>query len=238
MVEDRFYRNRISAGKLRYYKVSIRETDLYIGTDEVLYDIALESVLKYRTNIENYIAYHPIFLTSLLPITEDPFAPPIVRDMIHSSQIAGVGPMAAVAGAISQYVGNDLLGFSRNIIVENGGDDYILTEKTAQVSIYAGASPLSDKVILKIKAEGMPAGVCTSSGTVGHSLSFGIADAVTVLSKSSTLADAAATAIGNQVKSQSDIKRALDWGMGIPGVGGVVIILGDTIGLLGDVELA
>jgi hypothetical protein len=238
MVENRFYRNTISAANLQFYEVSVRETDLYVGTDKVLYDITLDAIIKYRFYIENYIRQNPIFLTSLVPIAADSFAPLIIKDMISNSKIAGVGPMASVAGAISQYVGTELLKYSDNVIVENGGDDYIMTKKAVNVSIYAGNSTLSEKVVIKIKPESMPAGVCTSSGTIGHSLSFGLADAVCVLSDSPILADAAATAIGNHVKNKNDIKRAMEWGLKIPGVRGVIIILGDTMGLLGDVELA
>lgn len=238
MVEDRFYRKNVSAANLQCYEVSVRETDLYVGTDKVLYDITLDLIIKYRNYIENYIKQRPIFLTSLVPIANDSFAPQIIKDMIVNSNVAGVGPMASVAGAISQYVGSELLKYSNNVIVENGGDDYIMTKKSVNVSIYAGNSTLSEKVVIKIQPESMPAAVCTSSGTIGHSLSFGLADAVCVLSESAILADSAATAIGNQVKKKSDIKRVMEWGIKIPGVRGVIIILGDAMGLLGDVELA
>lgn len=238
MDEVRTYRNKISAGQLNFYEVSVCETDLYVGTDNILYDLTLTLIIKYRNYLENYIKENPIFLTSLVPVADDSFAPPIIKDMIFQSKKAGVGPMAAVAGAISQYVGSELLAYSGNVIIENGGDDFIKTNNDANISIYAGKSPLSEKIVLKLRAHEMPAGVCTSSGTVGHSLSFGRADAICVLSDSAVLADAAATAIGNQVKQKGDIKKAMEWGMNIQGVRGVVIILGDTMGLLGDVELA
>lgn len=237
MVEVRTYRNKISAGHLQFYNVSVRETDLYVGTDQNLYSITLELIIKYRNYLENYIKENPIFLTSLVPLADDPFAPPIVRDMISQSKKAAVGPMAAVAGAISQYVGTELLAYSDNVIIENGGDNFIKTKHDANVAIYAGKSPLSEKIVLKISTDAMPTGVCTSSGTIGHSLSFGMADAVCVLSESAALADAAATAVGNRVKTKNDIQKALEWGMTISGVRGVVIIAGDTMGLLGDVEL-
>jgi len=181
MGEDRFYRNKIYADDLEFYEVSVRETDLYVGTDENIYDKTLASVIKYRNYIENYIIHNPAFLTSLVPIADDSFAPPIIKDMINYSKIAGVGPMASVAGAVSHYVGSQLLQYSNNVIIENGGDDFIKTSKAANVSIYAGSSPLSEKIVLKIRPEEMPAGICTSSGTIGHSLSFGRADAVCVL---------------------------------------------------------
>jgi uncharacterized protein len=237
MLEERSYRNKISAGHLHFYGVSVRETDLYVGTDTNLYDVTLDLVHKYRNYIENYIKHDPIFLTSLISIADNSFAPPIIKDMIYYSKKTGVGPMASVAGAVSHYVGLELLEYSDNVIIENGGDDFIKTIQAAYVSIYAGTSPLSEKVVLKIRPEVMPAGVCTSSGTIGHSLSFGHADAVCALSDSAILADAAATAIGNRVKDKNDIKQAMEWGMEIQGVRGVIVILGDTMGLLGDIEL-
>jgi len=238
MDEVRAYRNTISAGHLECYEVTVRETDLLVCTDKKIYDITLNITIKYRNYIEEYIRMNPIFLTSLVPVAYDLLAPPIIKDMISQSNKVGVGPMASVAGAISQYVGSELLDFSKNVIIENGGDNFIKTEHDAHISVYAGSSPLSEKIILKLNSSSMPAGICTSSGTIGHSLSFGRADAVCVLSDSAVLADAAATAIGNQVRNKNDLRKAMEWGMDIDGIRGVVIILGGTMGLLGDIELA
>jgi hypothetical protein len=234
---ERTYRNKVSHNSLIAFHVSVRETDLSICSDKDLSDAALQSVHKYRAFIESYIKYHPNFLTSLNPMADDRLAPRIVRQMLKTSSTAGVGPMASVAGAIAESVGVDLLHLSHNVIVENGGDIFLKTESEIAVAIFAGDSPLSYNLRLNLKSEQMPMGVCTSSGTVGHSLSFGKADAVCVLSKSSTMADAAATAIGNIVKNRSDIKCALERGMKIEGVKGIVIIVGEHFGAVGEVEL-
>jgi ApbE superfamily uncharacterized protein (UPF0280 family) len=124
------------------------------------------------------------------------------------------------------------------VIVENGGDIYLNAERDVTVGIFAGESVLSYKINLLLKREKMPLGVCTSSGTVGHSLSFGNADAVCVISQSSIMADAAATAIGNLVKSKKDIKIALERGIEIKGVSGILIIVGNTFGAIGEIELS
>ncbi len=237
MDEVRTYRNKISTGHLKCYEVKVRETDLLVCTDTNIYGLTLDIVLKYRNYLENYIIENPDFLTSLVPIACDILAPAIVKDMVTETRKVGVGPMASIAGAISQYVGSQLLEYSNNVIVENGGDNYIKTDHDAHISIYAGSSPLSEKIILKLCSSQMPAGICTSSGTIGHSLSFGRADAVCVLSDSAVLADAAATAICNRVENKKDIQKALDWGMTVEGVRGVIIIVDETIGLLGDIEL-
>ena len=83
----------------------------------------------------------------------------------------------------------------------------------------------------------MPLGLCTSSGTIGHSLSFGLADAVVILSKSAILADAAATAVGNRVKDKKDLEKAAAFAGSIKGVLGGVIIIKNTLISWGEVEL-
>jgi ApbE superfamily uncharacterized protein (UPF0280 family) len=145
--------------------------------------------------------------------------------------------MAAVAGAVAEHVGTELRFHSKEVVVENGGDIFLDARRDLTVGIFAGDSSLSDKLAIRIPAEKMPLGVCTSSGTVGPSLSFGQSDAVTVTSSSTALADAAATAIGNRAGSAEDIDRALTFGQTIPGVSGIIIIIGDRMGVWGDLEL-
>ncbi|MCK9196839.1 MAG: UPF0280 family protein [Syntrophales bacterium] len=234
--KERTYRNSVAVHDLVSFYVSIRETDLYIAADQDLSELALASVIKHRNYLESYIQRHPTFLRSLVPVPEDQFAPVMVRDMIEAGIGAQVGPMAAVAGAIAQFVSNDLLCHCENVIVENGGDIFMKTYTERRVSIFAGESPLSQKVVLRITPSEMPLGICTSSATVGPSLSFGRADAVCVLSQSASLADAAASRIGNQVKKPGDIKKALNLGSKIPGLIGIVIIMGKTMGAWGNIQ--
>ena len=235
--EERTYRSLINKDNLTSYNVKIAESDLFISSDINLADIALKSLSKHRNYLEAYIRNHTEFRTSLLPLPEDDLAPPIIRDMLTKSKICGVGPMASVAGAVAEFVGYDLLDQTENLIIENGGDIFLKSKKKLTVSIYAGVSALSYKVNILVKPEETPLGICTSSATVGPSLSFGKADAVCVISKSATLADAAASAIGNRVKSKKDIKSSLDYGIGIPGVKGIIIICGNDMGAIGEVEL-
>jgi ApbE superfamily uncharacterized protein (UPF0280 family) len=234
--EERTYRSLINKHNLVSYNVKIAESDLLISSDTNLTDKALKSLARHRNSLEIYIKNHPEFLTSLLPLPEDNLAPPIVRDMLAKSKICGVGPMAGVAGAVSEFVGNDLINQTKNLIIENGGDIFINTKNNLIASVYAGVSPLSYNVNFIVKPEDSPLGICTSSATVGPSLNFGKADAVCVISKSATLADAAASAIGNKVKSKNDIKPALDYGIKIPGMRGIIIICGNEMGAIGEVE--
>lgn len=233
----RSYRNWTLKNNLIVFNVTLRETDIFIYSDADLTPIALSSVLRFRSHLEAYISVHPEFLESLTPIAYDQRAPDIVRDMMRASEQAGVGPMASVAGAMAEHVGRDLLVHTANVIVENGGDIYMNTLNDIHIGLFAGASPLSGRVSIKIRKEEMPMGVCTSSGTIGHSLSFGCTDACCVKSRSVALADAAATSIGNIVKSKKDLQKGLNSGMKIEGVLGVLIVVGDLLGVVGDMEL-
>ena len=221
--------------------VSVKETDLHILAAREIERQALDLVYQFRNQLENYIAARPEFLTALVPIDKDLLAPPIVKQMLEAAISADVGPMAAVAGAIAEFVGFGLLDQGIDeIIIENGGDIFIKRNKECITSIFTGQSPLNQKLGIKIAKVDMPIGVCTSSGTVGHSLSLGQADSVTVLAASTPLADAAATRIGNEVSSKaagSAIEHALDIGRNISGLSGVVIIQGEKIGAWGEINL-
>jgi ApbE superfamily uncharacterized protein (UPF0280 family) len=237
MYEPRTYRYLITEKDLVSFDATIKETDLYIRAHTNLQAEALLAIETCRAPLEEYITKHPLFYSSLEPYEVEDNAPPIVRDMAEAARIAGVGPMAAVAGAIAEAVGNYLLRFSPEVIVENGGDIYIKSLKQRRVGIYAGNSPFTGKLALKISPEDTPIGICTSSGTVGHSLSLGEADAVIVMSLSTPLADALATAIGNRIKRSEDIDTELKEAQESEGITGLVIIKGDRIGFWGNVTI-
>jgi ApbE superfamily uncharacterized protein (UPF0280 family) len=237
MREPRFYRHWIKDDDLVSFEVVVKQTDLYIRSRRNLKDKAIDSVLKHRGPLESYIGRHPLFLTTLDPYQAEAEAPAIVKEMARVSQLTGVGPMAAVAGAIAEAVGRDLLAFSPEVIVENGGDIFLKISKKRLVGVYAGQSSFTRKVALEVMPRETPLGVCTSSGTVGHSLSLGSADALVVLSPSTALADAAATALGNLVKAAGDIPQAIEKAQTIEGLRGVVVIVGDKMGVWGKVKI-
>lgn len=237
MYEERTYRNLVKTDDLVKFQVIVKETDLLVRAEKNFSKETRESVLKYRHQLETYISMNPEFQRSLVPLTDDSHAPEIVREMIRSSQSANVGPMAAVAGAIAEWVSKDLLKLSKEIIVENGGDIFLTTSKERTIGIYAGDSPISLKIGIVISPEETPLGVCTSSGKVGPSLSFGNADAVCILAKSSALADAAATAVGNVVKEKKDISSGLGRAREIEGVLGTLIIVEEKMGIWGRIQL-
>lgn len=243
MNSSRDYRQVTPASRLSFFSLKVKETDLWIGVNsDELTDGFLKStekfVWKLRKQVELYIDKHPVFRTTLEPVLIDPEAPECILSMIRAANQPRVGPMAAVAGMIAETVGHYLLKFYPEVIVENGGDIFIQVNQPAKVGIYAGSSPLSGKLALRIDPSKTPLGVCTSSGTVGPSLSMGKADAAVAISASVPLADAAATAIGNLVKTAKDMTAAMEFAQNIKGIDGAAIIFGDRFTAWGEIEFA
>ena len=237
MYEERKYREWVRHDDLVAVRVVEEETDLLVSGDIDLSAAAAEAITKYRKQLKEYISKDRKFQLALKPLGVSDDAPEIVKEMAEAARIVGVGPMASVAGAMAERVGRDLLGLSEQIIVENGGDIFIKTSSKRLLGIYAGDSPFTGRLALQIDPDQTPMGICTSSGTVGHSLSFGRADAVVVLSKWTALADAAATATGNLVKTEDDVQKAVDFARAIEGVEGLVVIIGEKIGAWGKIEI-
>lgn len=238
MYQERTYRTRHQGSGQTQVQVIVEETDLWISSDRDLTKEVTRLVKELRHQILEAEAEFPGFLDSLEPLPGSSEVP-LIGKMLKASGQAGVGPMAAVAGGISQAVGEALrqAGLSRNICVENGGDIYMDSEEDRTILIHAGPSPLSEKIGLRIRKDQFPLGVCTSAGTIGHSLSFGKADAAVILAKDASLADAVATAAGNHLKTPEDMQGTLDFVRNIPGILGCVLIIGDQLGAWGDIEL-
>ncbi len=235
--QEKRYRNLVANTGLVSFRVVVKETDLMVQASKPLQKLVRESILTHREAIEAYILENRDFLEAMHPLPLPAVAPPIVRQMIKAGQLAGVGPMAAVAGAVAEFVGRDALKNTDEVIIENGGDIFMRIPDEVTVGVYAGLSELSGRIGIRLPAASEPVSLCTSSGTVGHSTSFGNADAVCVLSDSGALADASATAVGNRVKTDKDIPGAIEFGQSIPGVKGIMIIIGSEIGLWGGIEV-
>jgi len=237
MHQDRTYRNLVNTEKLLAYRVVVQETDLLVHSERKLKHETRDLILEQRGYIEGYIKSHPDFVSALTPWRLSGPAPSIVVDMVKAGENAGVGPMAAVAGAVAEHTGMGLSKLTDHVIVENGGDVFIKTDIPLTVGIFAGKSPLSLRMGIRVKSGSKPMAVCTSSGTVGHSLSLGKADAVCVIADSCAIADAAATAIGNKVDSIADVEHAIAKGKRIANIRGILIIIGEKIGMWGDLEV-
>ncbi len=230
------YRNRVISDLVCWH-TQHKQTELFICAGKALEREALEAVLELRRIIDDYIKVHPDFKESLVPLMPQAGAHPVVRRMCEAGKAACVGPMAAVAGAFSEYVAEALLKHTDKAIVENGGDIYISTGDKRMVAVYAGESRLSMKLGIEVDSREIPVCVCTSSGTVGPSLSFGRADAAAVVSHDACLADACATRLGNDIKCEADIQSALEAVCRIEGVIGAVAVMGESCGAVGDIEL-
>jgi ApbE superfamily uncharacterized protein (UPF0280 family) len=233
----RFYRKWQKPPDLKSSHVHVDETDLQIFAEKDVAYAAEELVVLYRRQIEDTVARHPEFGTSLEPVSlSSPY--PMIRDMVELAARAGVGPLAGVAGAVAEYVGRDLLTHSRELIVENGGDLFLKTLRDRTMLVYGGEqSPFRNKLRLKLKGGKSPYGVCTSSATVGHSLSLGGTDATVIIAASATAADVFATALGNRVKEPSDLVDAFRFLDRQGEISGALILIQDRLGVWGDIEL-
>lgn len=239
---QRDYRALHEAKDLRYFQVSVKETDLSIGVDQASYNESLpglckSEIMRLRAELEYYISLHPEFRTSFIPLPLLPGAPAIAAAMSGAAYNAGVGPMAAVAGAFAQAVGERLKTEVQEVIVENGGDIYLDCQHDRLVSVFAGKSKFSEKIGIRINAQDTPMGICTSSGTVGPSISLGLADAVVILGSSGALADAAATGAANLVQSKNDLMKAVEFVQTIQGISGILAIKDDQMAAWGNVEI-
>lgn len=225
------------ASQLACWHTQHRQTELFICADKRLESLSASAVNKLRSLLDDYIAANPVFAASFEPTTPETGAPDVVRAMCAAGQAAGVGPMAAVAGAFAAHVGQTLLSKCREVIVENGGDVYLKTETVKTVAIFAGQSPLSMKIGVELDARAHPLAICTSAGTVGPSVSFGNADAAVVISRDACLADACATRLGNEIKTAADIGGALEMITHISGVIGAIAVIGKSCGAAGQIQL-
>lgn len=217
-------------------KLVLKESKIFLKIDEEKFlDVAYESLLRNRAELEEYIAMHPLFQSTLEPLEVGEDAPRVANLMADAAEKTGVGPMAAVAGALADLMLGDVVkqgcGYA---IIENGGDIAMQIDRVAKVAVYAGSSPFSGKIGFEVMPGDTPLGVCTSSGTVGHAISFGNADAAVAFADGAALADAAATALGNAVKGESDVKRAAELAKSLS-IRGAVIIKGKTIAAWGKI---
>jgi ApbE superfamily uncharacterized protein (UPF0280 family) len=235
--QARTYRRVAQIAGLTAFRVTVKETDLHVQAAGDLSRECREIVLEHRGYLEGYAARYPNFLTTLAPWRLPGPAPDIVDRMAAAARLAGVGPMAAVAGALAECVARGLQARSPEVVVENGGDIFLLRQQPLVVGVFAGRSPLSMKIGLRLDPRGEPLAVCTSSGALGHSLSRGRADAVCIVAREGALADAAATAVANRIAAPADVPAAVAYARQIPGVMGVVAVMDTQLGLWGALEV-
>jgi len=229
----RSYRASCRGGATVNFTVGVGQSDLFISADRDLTGITLLYLSLLYKDIRSYIDEG--FMTSLKPLKAADHAPMIIKKMVDASQIFNVGPMAAVAGAISEEVAQYLCLYSNKVIVENGGDIFVVNNNTTIVSLCFNLVDAMNEISFELGPCPSGMGICTSSGVIGHSLSFGNADAVTVICQTGYLADAAATALCNLIQDDDDIEKAIEYARGFKEILGVIIIMGGKIGIFGEV---
>ncbi|HNS31680.1 MAG TPA: UPF0280 family protein [bacterium] len=235
-LKERFYRDIIESSGLKNYPVKIQETDLLVLSEKNLSKEIKEEVVKQRDIIKDYIRKNPEFLTSFSPLACKN-KNEIIRIMCLSGEMTETGPMASVAGAIAEIIGKNVFKEKGDFFIENGGDIYARVKNDFTAGIYAGSSPFSMKIGIRLNGRAMPYGIATSSGTVGHSFSYGNADAVTVISKSAAFSDGAATHFGNLVKGKIEQQFFEKELQKFPFIEAILIIKGTEMFLWGDMEL-
>lgn len=216
-------------------RLQIKQTIVTLIGEERFFLVAEEEIKRQRALLEEYIKKDPEFSLTLLPYKAKPFAPEIAHHMSEASAKVGVGPMAAVAGAIAEYALKAMLkAGARHAIVDNGGDIAMFIDRPVTVGVYTGDAEIST-FGLKFYPEGKIIGICTSSARIGHSLSFGIIDASVVIAEDVALADAAATALGNAVvrKDKAHVERAISTIL-IDEIRAALVVVEDLIGFGGD----
>lgn len=202
--------------------------------------IAEEEILKSRLIIENYIAQNPFFEVTLEAYDIDKNAPPIIQKMIDAGNMFNIGPMSAVAGTIAEAAVLKMKECGASFaLVDNGGDMAIFnqTDQPIVVGVYAGSGGGISNLGFSVEPSADILGICTSSGTVGPSISFGKADAAIIFSKNLPLCDAAATALGNELKESGaeNIEKALAIVSNIKEIDGAVLIQGNDLGFAGNI---
>lgn len=220
----------VPARKSFHYK----QSHATLVAEERFLGLAERAMVAAYQQVEGYAALHPGFAAALEPLPVDMGAPPLVRRMAAAAALAGVGPMAAVAGAIAHTVVEALVRAGcRHVVVDNGGDVVLRLEQPVTVGVFTGSAQVRD---IALRCEPRPGifSVCTSSGTIGHSLSLGRADAATVIAASGFLADAFATALGNRVSGggEREIERAIRQTLS-DDVEGLLVVAGGRIGMGG-----
>lgn len=231
------------AGRYVSFEVAVFETDLKIYLDKGLekdfhriIPLTTAYIKVLRAELIAYIEQNPAFAAALNPWHDDKIESPLVKEMVVAGNRAGVGPMAAVAGAVATFVANYLKNYSQTVIVENGGDIYVFADTETVVGVFAGESPLSMKLGLVVPPL-TTLGICTSSGTVGPALSFGRADAVCVATPNAALADALATTLGNIIQSANDFEAAMRKAQSYNEILSVLFICGDKSAIWGGLEI-
>jgi len=215
-----------------YRSFSWKETNLRVACED--FDLVTRTVIGERRKLERYIARHPEFLASLVPVALRDDPPEAAIRMASASELTGLGPMAAVAGTLAQMGAEAAMAAGcSEAIVENGGDIFIHSDREVTIGLYAGDNAIGGKLAMRIHPQDLPMALCSSSSKMGHSLSFGQCDLATVAARDGALADAAVTLVCNLIASERDMTPVLDRVGAITGIDGILAVKNGKIALWG-----
>lgn len=231
------YRRSVKTDDLVKFDVIQREMSLAISSVKDLETQASSSLLTYQNDINGYIKSDPEFATSLEPIGVSGYAPLIVRAMAEAAAKSCVEPMTALAGAIAEFVGRDLVRFSDEVIVENNGAIFLKTKKRRVLWVYANAeSQAANELAIEIAPEEDGMGACVLRGTASQALSFGPSDAIIILSDEAAMASATITAVVSILKSSVDTDKAIEFARSVSGINGILISMKNTTRSWGRIQ--
>jgi len=213
-----------------------KETIITIFAEkEYLIEIAKNKIIECRREIEDFIIKNPDFKEILIPFNYKKTSPEIIKKMCRASKVFNIGPMSTVAAVIAEYALDEMISNgAKHAIIDNGGDLALFTNNPVTIGIYTGNKNTNHYGLI-IPPTKNKLGICTSSGKIGPSLSFGNTDTTTILSHNICLADAAATAIGNIVIDKNDIKKVIEILSKTSDINGSIITIKDNICFWGDV---
>ena len=222
----------IVKNKRVFHKFAYKDSNFRLCCHDVLR--VTDEIIRQRTILEDYIVRQPEFKTSLVPLRPLADSPAIAVRMCRAGMDVGVGPMAAVAGAIAQYAAEAAVNAGENdVIVENGGDIFAAVCNPLIIGIHAGQNSPFNGLAFRVEADDTPLAICSSSGTMGHSMSMGACDLATVVAKDAALADAAATLAANMVTKPEDLESTAARIVTIPNVLGVLLVKSDRMAIQG-----
>lgn len=231
------YRNNIKTEGKYCFRLDYKYSGLHIVCDRDIESELEEPVRSFYSDISKASARQPGFEKSLSPLDVGSDPPLIVKEMCDAGKVFNVGPMASVAGALCDHLARRFEDRCSFLMIENGGDVYIKTDESIEVGIYTENTYFKDRLVIRIDASQTPCGICSSSGNIGHSLSLGKSDLVTVMSRRTTIADAAATAIANIINKEEDIDKAIEYFKNSRQIDGLIMIKDKRIGLWGQIRL-
>jgi len=192
--------------KLERKRVQVGETAATIASEGEYFGAALEAMKDARRQVQREISANQYFLTSLEPVDCSPTAGPVPRGMCDAARLAGVGPMAAVAGAIAHAALDAMIRQGcEHGWVDNGGDVALVLREPITLEVFS--EPLAEETVaLELEPAGRVMSVCSSSGRLGSSISLGDSDVALAIAESGCLADALATAVGNRVRDRDSLR--------------------------------